>query len=192
MRKFFGIILFLLSFNKYSAGQQDKELMDRLDSVLKVTQSKEFEKILDYTYPKLFTIITREQMVQELRSAFESEEFSVAIDSLKIKKIFPVFTTTDGQFTKIIHTMIMKMKFKEVIDSSLVEPMIQQMEQGFGSGNVRFDNATNSFIAKMVAEMIAIKDEFAKNWCFVNNDEENNLADLLFSKEVNEKLHTYK
>jgi ATP-dependent Zn protease len=70
--------------------------------------------------------------------------------------------------------------------------MIQQMEQGFGSGNVRFDNATNSFIAKMVAEMIAIKDEFAKNWCFVNNDEENNLADLLFSKEVNEKLHTYK
>jgi hypothetical protein len=192
MRKFFGIILFILSFNKYSAGQQDKELMDRLDSVLKVTQSKEFEKILDYTYPKLFTIITREQMVQELRSAFESEEFSVAIDSLKIKKIFPVFTTKDGQFTKIIHTMIMKMKFKEVIDSALVEPMIQQMEQGFGSGNVRFDNATNSFIAKMVAEMIAIKDEFAKNWCFVNNDEENNLADLLFSKEVNEKLHTYK
>jgi hypothetical protein len=160
--------------------------------MLLVTGDMNLEKILDYTYPKLFTIVTREQMKEALKSSFETEDFSATLDSVKLVSILPVFKTKDGQYAKIKHTMLMRMKFKEEMDSADGNIMIPLMEEGFGKGNVRFDKITNTVIAFINSEMVAIKDEFSPVWSFVNYDTENTMVTLLFSKEVIEKLKEYK
>lgn len=192
MRKLaFSLLLFLFLASK-GLAQTDSILKQRIDSVLIVTKEMNFEKILDFTYPKLFTIVTREQMKEALKSSFETEDFSATLDSLNLVSVLPVFTIKNGQYAKIKHTMLMRMKFKEEMDSTDSEMMIPLMEEEFGKGNVRFDKLTNTIITFMNSEMVAIKDEFSPEWSFVNYDEESSIVNLVFSKEVIEKLKEYK
>ena len=189
-----SILLFasLLFITLNLFAQQDARLMERIDGVLKVTQSKDLDKILDYTYPKLFTIVSREQMTEALKGSFETDEFIASFDSVIVKTVFPVFTIKDAQYAKISHTMIMRMKFKTPIDSTGSVTFKELMEPKFGKGNISFNQQDNTFNIYMLSYLAAIKDEFSKDWSFVNYDEESGMIGLLFSAEVIEKFKAYK
>ncbi len=185
------LLLFAFLICNYCQAQTDPRLKQRLDSMLQVTEDKDLEKILDFTYPKLFEIATREQLTQAMRDAFETEEFSTTLDSVKLKTIFPVFIIKDGEYAKIKHTMLMRMKFKMSLDSDNSNSMVPIMEETFGKGNVRLDKEQNSIVIFINSVMVAVKDEFSPEWSFVNYNEEDPMSDLIFSKEVIEKLKEY-
>jgi hypothetical protein len=197
MKKILTCVLFHLLLVSVSLAQTDKRLMERLDSVLMVTQKSDFEGILDFTYPKLFTIVPRAEMLKALKGSLEAEEFSTTVDSVKISKVYPVFTVAGASYAKIEHTMLMLMKFKETLDTADAEGggyMLKMMAAQFGEQNVRFDKAVNTIRIFMLSDMVAIKDDYAKEWSFVNFDDDENsaMASLLFSAEVLEKLKTFK
>jgi len=191
MKKTFLLAL-LLSFTVTTWSQQNAELMGRIESMLKATGKMDLEKILDYTYPKVFTLATREQMSEVMKSGFDTDEFSTSFDSITIHTVFPVFSMQNGQYAKIRHTMLMHMKFKEPIDSARGEYLVQLMELKYGKGKITFDRNTNTLNISALPDLVAIKDEFSKEWTFVNYDETDKLAELLFSKELIEKLREYK
>ena len=60
---------------------QDAALTARLNSFIKANDELNFDKILDFTYPKVFTIAPREKMKEALEEGFNSEE-------IKMKKNF--------------------------------------------------------------------------------------------------------
>ncbi len=188
------ILLLFVSIITCISGhaQEDAKLIERLEAMMKVTQLQDLEKILDYTYPKLFTIATREQLKEAMKSTFESEDFSCSFDSVKVDKIFPVFSIQQAQYAKIKHTMLMRMKFKEYEDSTLENMMLPLMKVQFGDTNVKLDKENKTLVIFMNSELVAIKDEFAKEWGFVNYDEDDSMVNMLFSKEVIEKLKEYK
>jgi hypothetical protein len=192
MRKTAFLLCLSLILSVAGKAQQDARLLARLDSMMLVTQEMNLEKILDYTYPKLFTIATREQMADAMKSSFETEDFKTTLDSLKIGKVHPVFSTKEGKYAKISHTMLMRMHFTETIEEEQSKAVIPAMEKEFGIGKVRFDKEKNTIIISLNSEMVAIQDEYAAEWCFVNYNEEDSLVNLLFSKEVIEKLKEYK
>lgn len=192
MKKTAFLLCWSLILTVVGKAQQDARLLARLDSMLLVTQEMNLEKILDYTYPKLFTIATREQMADAMKSSFETEDFKTTLDSVKIGKVHPVFSTKEGKYAKISHTMLMRMHFNETIEEEQSQAVIPAMEKEFGVGKVRFDKEKNTIIISLSSEMVAIQDEYAVEWCFVNYNEEDSLVNLLFSKEVIEKLKEYK
>jgi hypothetical protein len=191
MRKALLLLIFPLVMVK-SQAQTDPKLRERLDSMLMMTGEMNLEKILDFTYPKLFTIAPREQMAEAMKGSFETEEFSTTLDSVKLVKIFPVFTSGTGKYAKILHTMTLRMKFKDSISLENGESIASRMEGKFGKGNSRFDQRKSTLVVFVHAELVAIKDSFATQWSFVNYDKEGPLTSMLFSKEVIEKLNTYK
>jgi hypothetical protein len=197
MKKLLTCTLFCLLSVFFSSAQSDKRMLERLDSVLMVTQKSDFEAILDFTYPKLFTIVPRTEMLKALKGALESEEFSTTIDSVKTSKVHPVFTIAGASYAKIEHSMLLLMKFKETIDTADAEGggfMLKMMAAQFGEQHVRFDKAANTFRIFMLSDMVAVKDDYAKEWSFVNFDDDENSAmtSRLFSAEVLAKLKTYK
>ena len=192
MKKFLLLPLYLLFLTVNLYAQQDARLIERIDEMLKLTQAKDIDKIMDYTYPKVFTIASREQITKALNESFETDEFSISLDSVKVKTIFPVLTINDARYVKISHSMIMRMKYKTVIDSAGSVTFIQLLEPKFGKGNIRFDQQDNTFHIFILAYLLAIKDEISKDWSFVNYDEEDGMVSLLFSTEVIEKLKVYK
>ena len=183
---FFGIIV---------NAQQDTSLVSRVNEMLKLTQSKDIEKVMDYTYPKLFTIVPKETLITAMKSAYDTEEFTMEFDSVKIHTLFPVFVINDTSYVKVKHTMLMKMKYKEPYDTADKESrefMISLMQEKFGKGNVRFDPVANSLNIFMIPDMVGIKTK-TSIWTFANLDDDNPaMLNMLFSKQVLDKLGKFK
>lgn len=176
-------------------AQQDTSLVKRVNEMLKLTQLKDFEKVMEYTYPRLFTIAPRDVLVSTMKNAFENDEFTIELDSVKVHTIFPVFVIDDTSYAKVKHTMLMKMKYKKPYDASdnvNKESMVPLMEQRFGKGKVRFDPIANSLNIFMTPDMVAIKDK-TSTWTFVNLNEDNpELLNMIFSKKILDKLKEFK
>jgi hypothetical protein len=193
MKKLFLALLFV-GFAVIGKGQEDTSLVNRLNAILSLTQIKDLEKVMDYTYPKLFTIAPREAMIAAMKSAFESEDFNIELDSLKILKIFPIFKINDTSYVKVRHSMLMKMKYIEPYDSTQKEEkefMVSLMSQKFGEGNVRYDPIANSLNIFMTPDMVGIKTAASK-WTFANLNEDNpQMLDMLFGKQLLNKLKEY-
>jgi hypothetical protein len=196
MKRLFIFLIGFMQFTNQVNAQQDTALINRLTQVLEFTHTMNLEKILDYIYPKLFTISPREEMLGYLKSTFESKEFIISADSLRIDTIYPVFKVDTESFCKIRHTMLLHMRFNEPIDSlddgNEKVLMASIMEPKYGKGNVWYDKQDDALVIFMKPEVIAVKNDKDNTWYFMNIKKDDDLfLSLLFSQEVLDKLKDY-
>ena len=194
MKKILMALVFSSFLLNQLAGQEDAMLAKRLKEILVFTQEKNTEKILDYTYPKLFTIVTRSQMKEALEGMYDTDEFTIVLDSLFTIKVHPVFTVEEKQYCRVMHNMVMRMNFKELTDTTGEESeaafLLELMGGKYGKENIRFDKKKNSLVIKSTPDMIAVKEN--NTWYFANYNEDNTaMIDLLFSKAVQKKYKEF-
>ncbi len=173
----------------------DSSLEKRLDEYMKLTDEMKLDELMDYIYPKLFTIAPREQMVAAMKATFENEQVKADLDSVKITKIYPVFTEGKGSYAKVGYSMVMLMSFNlgdstGESDPSQMDMIKSTLSDKYGDENVSIEGRLikirqNNFL-------VAAKDEFAKEWSFVSWKKEDPLMNRLFTDEVLAKLDTYK
>jgi len=188
------IILFLLFafVTMLSEGQQDTSLVNRLNTILNFTKLKQVDKTMDYTYPKVFTIIPREQLSEIIKSIYDTDDFSSVLDSVKVDTIFPVVNINDARYAIVRHSMLMKMKYKQPITTKDADLLVPGLEQQFGEGNVRFDKAKNSMNVSMTSYLIAVKNEISPKWTFINFDlKRPDFIEMILGKDVMAKLKEY-
>ena len=181
-------------------GQKDSSLERRLAEFMQVNDEMDLNKVLDYTYPKLYTIVPRDQMLEALQNTFDNESVSIRLDSLHVTTIYPVFTLENGSYAKVIYSMNMLMAFKDNKEDSLTPEkkkerddfMLSSLSEQYGAGNVSIDPVSGYLKIKMVSPMVAAKDEYAKQWSFVNFKADDPITNRLFSKEILKKLAAYK
>ena len=188
MKKIIIFLLFVFA-TLLVEGQQDTSLINRLNAVLRFTKLKQLDKVLDYTYPKVFTIIPRDQFSELIKSLYDTDDFTSVLDSVKVDSIFTIVKINDASYAIVRHSMLMKMKYKEPITIEDADLLVPGMEEQFGEGNVRFVKATNSLHVSITSYMIAIKDEISPKWTFINFDLKNlAFVENILGKEVIAKL----
>ncbi|MBA2499257.1 MAG: hypothetical protein H0V30_05975 [Chitinophagaceae bacterium] len=193
MKKTFLLLAFvtatLFSFS------QDAALNARLNSFIKANDAMDLDKILDFTYPKIFTLAPREKLKEALNESFNGEDVTVKMDSLQILKIFPVFTVEDGTFAKIKYSFVMFMTFKEAEDQETRQEenefMLSLMGETYGKNNVSYDPVSKAIRIKVNSEMAAIKDKYAKEWCFMDMVNNKAMNEKMLDKTILDKLATY-
>ncbi|MDX1956775.1 MAG: hypothetical protein SFU20_14695 [Chitinophagaceae bacterium] len=191
MRKFSLSLILVLSFFLTIQAQHDPRLVQRLDSTLLATRAMDFNRILDLTYPKLFDLVERDQMKAVLRSTFDNNQFLITLDSLTIASISPVMTVGTGQYVKVQHTMLMIFHFKDTAGKENIETeklVANTMAMQYGDENVKYDEVTRSIRVFTKPEMIGAKDDISPEWTFVNYKKGDMITELLFSKEIRDKL----
>lgn len=202
MKKLFFILSVLIfcacgsSKKKADSTGEGATLEQRLADFMKANDKMDFEKVMDYTYPKLFTLAPRAQLVKAMKDAFNNEEVKVELDSLRIDTVFSVFKIGDGSYAKVRYTMNMLMDFGVAKDSSGSDDkksdyILQSITAKYGAENVSADEKTGVITIRNTSDMVAVKDEYAKEWSFVNLNKEDPMINKLFSKEVLDKLDTY-
>jgi hypothetical protein len=173
-------------------------LEQRLTEFMKLNDEMNMEMIMDYIYPKLFDIVPRNELLKAMKDGLDNENVKVELDSMKVDKIHPIFEMDKGSYAKITYSMVMLMNFKnsndsaEAKDNSQNEFIMASIAEKYGEENVSMDEATGVIRIRTVSPMVAVKDELAKEWCFVNLKEDDPMINKLFSKEVLDKLATYK
>lgn len=189
-RTLFSLLLIILFLNGY-AQQPDSSFRVRLDSFFQLNHLQDLDRVLDYTYPKLFTIVPREQMLGIMKSTFDNEEMTVKMDSLKLIKSWPMLSTTEGSFVKMEYSMIMRMLFKQKDSTDTPENMetvSSLLNMKYGAGNVRYDSLLNQIVIVNKSQLLAIKDNHSQQWTFINYLKDDPLIDLLLSKDIIDKL----
>ena len=86
MKKYLIALAALICFHTVFA-QKDPQLVKRLNALMQATQDLDFEKIMDYTYPKVFTIAPKKKMPEALKNGLSTDEMIVRFDSLKIDSL---------------------------------------------------------------------------------------------------------
>lgn len=200
MKKIFLPGILFLSLQSLLFAQKDTALERRLQDFLMVNENLDLEKVMDLTYPKLFTIVPKDQMLEVMKNAFDNDEVTIKLDSLRINTILPVFKMENGSYAKVIYSMQMLMAFKDKETDSLTAEdkeernqfMLEHMGKQYGGNNVSIDSATGAFKINVTSLMVAVKDSYAKEWSFINLKENDPLTNRLFSKALLNKLTTYK
>jgi hypothetical protein len=180
-------------------AQKDTALERRLAEFMQANEKLELNKVLDYTYAKLYSIVPREQMLEVLQNTFENEQMSIKLDSLRIDSIYPVFKLETGSYAKVIYSfnMFMNIKYPEGDSLSVEEKkekndfMVSALGGQYGENNVSIDPVTGFLKIQITSPMVAVKDQHAKQWSFVNLKEKDPLMDRLFNKEILKRLAAY-
>lgn len=187
---FLTIIVCFISNTVFS--QDLKALQQETDKMFKATSKMNYDEILDFSYPKLFDIITRDQMKELLEMTFNNEQFS--INFLPIEPNFnfgPIKKIENKSLSLIKYNLGMSMHFYEPIDANMVETMISALKsQGESYGDIKFDTEKNTFYIKGVSTMIGVADEITDNkWKFITYDKnKREIGEMLLSDSILNKL----
>src|SRR6187402_2061173 len=100
MKSIFLNLIFLV-FVVIANAQQDISLVNRVNEMLRLTRLKDLEKVMDYTYPKLFTIAPRETLIEVMKNTYETDEYIIELDSVNVVTIFPIFKINDTSYAKV-------------------------------------------------------------------------------------------
>lgn len=186
------------SKKKVETAHNGSSMEQRLTEFMTLNEEMNLEKIMDYVYPKLFTIVSRKDLLQAMKDGFNSEEVKIDIDSMKLDKVYPTFEMDNASYAKINYSMVMLMNFNQTKDTTdKVDPeqnefMRKTMAAEYGEENVSVDETTGVIKIKASSIMVAVKEQSDKEWYFVNLKEEDPMMTKIFSKEVIEKIGTYK
>ncbi len=189
----FCVALFALIACKSGGSDDLGVLKQRMQDFMDANQKQDFKKVLDYTYPKLFELVPKATLEESMKEAFATTEFVMKTDSLHVDSLYPVFKAGKGQYAKVDYSMVMRVILNEADSTGqLKDNYITAFTGKFGAENIRRDDAGNAIHIIVHSKMIAAKDDVSKNWTFVNLREGEQMMEKLFSKEIMDKIATYK
>lgn len=196
IRKPLLLFFFLFVGSKLLSAQTDPALQSRLNTFMELNRSLQFEKLMDYIYPKLFKIAPKEQLIEVFKSTFSGDaDVAVEMDSLQTGTIHPAFTIDKGVYALVDYSMLMRMKVKQDADEEKPEEknefMLRLMKNQYGEKNVRFDHGTGKFVIRIVTSMVAIKDELSPEWTFLNFKPSDPVSGKLLNSKVIQKLKSF-
>lgn len=157
----------------YEQFTNDKALNARINSYMQLNRELRFNELMDYVYPTVFTIASREQMSAALKSFFSSPGITVKMDSLALLSVDPVSKFSKGEFTKFDYSMLIRMKLTQPgMDSTMTNAMLQSivssLKTSMNTQDVTYDKDTRFFKVAALKSAIAINDDVSKDWKFIS------------------------
>ena len=193
------IVFVLLSvFTFFSCGKKitatpskintyEEEIKSKLNLYMEKMITGDYEAMMDITYPKLFEIAPREDLIAMLSSAFDGDEMKITFDNHKILKVHDNIVKTENRLhTLVDYTLDMSMIINK--DMAEVETlMLSEFEKQHGKENVTYDKNKNTFLIKVKNQMIAVKEN--NEWYFLENrKEQKTILKIIFDDETLSKL----
>lgn len=164
------LLAFLIAAPLCLKAQDRAALEQNAQKMMDFTVSKNYQALLDLTYPKIFEIVPRDQMMQILTNMMNGDGFSITLLPAKPNFTFGDIKKIDkGTYCVFEHDLAMKMTFTEPVED--VEMMLGIFKTNLKTDDVTYDAGQNSFTIKKRAQVIAVADALSNNkWTFVNND----------------------
>jgi len=159
--------LLLLSYVSSITAQTDEEIFERdIASFMDNTGAGNFDAVLDLTYPKLFTLVPRDQMKAVLASMLNNPDMKISIAVNGIEKIYDPVAEGTEVFRRIDYNSAMQMKLGDEMWQQK-EAMVAGMKMSMGTDNIIIDDETQSLLIDQVSTMIAIQQEGATDWKYL-------------------------
>ncbi|MES2484641.1 MAG: hypothetical protein V4581_01650 [Bacteroidota bacterium] len=169
-------------------AQTQKELETGVAQMYNNTIKGNYEDLLKITYPKLFDIVPKNQMLEVLQNMINGDGYTMIIVDTPPNFVYgPIKKIGGGSYCMIKHDLKMKMIFKAKLTAEEGKQMIETFKAGMQPDEVSFDANENSITLKKRAEVIAVADTLtANNWTFLNRSGSPLMAKIFDAKVMKE------
>lgn len=180
------LVIVLLATVSIQAQSNDHRaiISDSLEVYLQANYDKDYEKIMDMIYPKLFDIVTRENMIA-MFEGMSSEGIDFEISNGIIDRISNLVVHEGERFATVDYRMDMMMRFTgiEYKEEATQNMILASFEGQYGPENV--ERKDGAFYIKTDKTMVAIAPEDSESWKFIEkNDQQPALLGMLIPAEV--------
>jgi hypothetical protein len=170
MRKntLFLILWFVGSY--ITKAQTNETLQTEVEKIYEASYVLDYDAILNYTHPKLFDFISREQMTTVMQSMFENEAFQIRFVHPKVAFTYGNIQTIEGNsYCVIQYNNAMRMTFDKKMNGTKVTEIRSDLLESKEYEKVTFEKERNSFFIEGKSILIGVKGEGTQNqWRFVN------------------------
>lgn len=171
----FFIALFI-TFSSFSQSYKD-DIAKEAQTYYDYMTNQNFDGVLDYMYPAVFEMASKEQMKAAMEQMFNSKDMKIEFLSNAVTKVTDKKEVKGITYAAVFYNSKMKMTFvseqenPEEDKKSFLEFMKATMETQFGEGNVTSEAKDMSLVINMDANMFAIEDPQYEGWKFIGNDD---------------------
>ena len=186
MKSLFIAIAFFLTLTL--SAQTQKELETNVTQMYNNTVKGNYESLLELTYPKIFDIVPKAQMLEVLKNMINGDGYTMMIIDTAPNFVYgPIKKIGTGSYCMIKHDLKMKMIFTERLTAEEGKQMIETFKAGMKTDDVNFDATENSITLKKQAEVIAVADALTQNkWMFLNRSGNPLMAKIFDAKVMKE------
>jgi len=143
--------------------------------------------MMDYLYPKIFTLATKEQMVAAL-SGMESLGIKLNIGEVKINQVESLHKLDDISFGIADYDIEIRMELlnQTVRAPEVIESLEDSFKQSYGATNMSYNESTTTLSFDGHKYVMCIKDpSYEDEWYFLEYDPTNTMAfEMLIDNEV--------
>lgn len=186
MRK---ILFLLLALPLVSHAQDAPSLRSAASQYVEALRKLEVDTFLDMTYPKSFTVVSREDVKKGFQN-FTNESNGFSMKMLEVAPNFEfqeIKKIGNQQFCVVRFDTGMELKFKEDMSEG-AEMMCEMMKQQTGAKKVSFNKERNVFTVEQNATLVGVWDDTTNGkWMFVGTSPGQAL-DSIFPADIRQKL----
>jgi hypothetical protein len=183
---FLAICLSVLTFTATAQVTGNPEIQQRLDRFIELTNQKNWNEAFDILYPKMFTSISKQELVDIMNSE-ETNGITLQLANRRITAFSSPFEDGGETFVRVSFTADQTVAIKSggMYDyPKSITGMEQQFKQTYGDNNVKWNEEQKTFTILAHKSMIAVRQE-GKDWYLVEiNPEQPELMESLFSEAV--------
>ncbi len=185
------ILTFFLFLTSFIYAQNLEQLKIASEKIYEAMYNLDFETVLNYSDPKLFETISREQMINVLEQFHDNALMRARLVHPKVSFSFSEFQVIDGKtYCVIRYNNAIRTTFEKQLSSEEVETMKKGMQSVKDNAKVTYEKSRNSFLVEGKTTLVAIADATSNyEWKFVNcSTSQAQLAKIILGDDVIAKL----
>lgn len=190
------LIFSFFMFSGINVFSQNSKLINAVEEMFEATIEKDYDTILNMTYPKAFDFLTKSEMKDEIKTMFEGNQGY----SVEIAQTIPAYTLSEVfknkednvEFAFVVYDLTVKIILhNEELDETRKELMISAMaKQGL---EVEFITNNSLNMTKKNTAIILLRDDITnREWTMINYYVENPFRlEKIIPKSVLDKAKSY-
>ncbi|MCO6468898.1 MAG: hypothetical protein J5I54_08650 [Bacteroidales bacterium] len=147
----------------------------------------DWDGVINMIYPKLFDLITKEQMKQTFNQ-MEEMGMEMKTDFNKIEKISEVINYKNSKFCRVYYNGGLTIKISGVMLENK-DQLGQSLIAAYGLENVKYDGTNNKFDINANKSMIAVSNIDSDEWTYIEYyDQQEEMLKQLIPDKVLEQI----
>lgn len=196
MKRIFFSLVVLSPFLLQAQTTWDKAGIEQMMEAYGTTMEElDIKGSLDYIHPKLFEVVSKEEMEEmeeNFKEMIEDTATNMSFQAYRVNKISRIMKRGGIYYARVNYEYILDMRIPSGIESKTMDRgkiMTKMLEMRYGAGNVNYNEETDSFAIKVKSSVFAIGDPELGSWKIVENkDSAEEFLLLIIPKKVYKKL----
>ncbi|WP_194851280.1 hypothetical protein [Nonlabens antarcticus] len=174
MKQIIFFITLIVSSTGVAQGENEQIKTD-FQKYSNALKSKQFTQATSYMPDAIFDVVSKQQLVQEMKNTLDSSETEIKINGIVISGFGTAMNVGNTDYVPFNFTQKFDIKYLNLFDAtddeqsrnSTTKFIVQMLNESMPESNVSFDKSTEVFKVSSLKQAVAVKTNGSANWKFV-------------------------